>query len=180
MMPRFSRAVATLGALMVLIGCNNDTRFANCPGAAILADLAARPVLKPGATVATDPSALLYTVSLVDISTKCSLDIRAGQTQSSVELTFRATRSPSGRAASYSVPYFLAINQAERVINKRQFNAQFAFTPGSSSVTFQTAVDGTTLKLENGRLPTDYQFLAGMDLSDAERAYVTAMGPYKP
>jgi hypothetical protein len=179
MMSRFSHAVLALSALLSLAGCNNDTRFANCPGAAILADLATRPVLRPGAA-ATDPSALLYTVSLVDITTSCSLDVRQGQTESSVDITFRATRPPSGQAARYSVPYFLAINQAERVINKRQFNAQFAFTPGSASVTFHTAVDRTTLKLENGRLPTDYQFLAGMELSDAERAYVRTMGPYTP
>jgi hypothetical protein len=179
MMPRFFRAATALSALLALADCSNDQRFVNCPGAAILADLATRPVLKPGAAAA-DPSSLLYTVSVVDISTTCSLDIRQGQTVSSVEITFRATRAPSGQAAHYVVPYFLAINQAERVINKRQFNAQFDFTPGSASVTFKTAVDGTTLKLENGRLPTDYQFLAGMDLSDAERAYVMAMGPYTP
>src|SRR5689334_14465586 len=105
MMPRFSRAAMALGVLLVLAGCNNDTRFVNCPGAAILADLATRPVLRPGAA-ATDPSALLYTVSVVDIATSCSLDVRLGQTVSSVEITFRATRAPSGQAARYSVPYF--------------------------------------------------------------------------
>jgi len=186
MMPRFSRsrpafraAALAVGAMLVLSGCNNDTRIAQCPGAAILADAAVRPVLKQGAA-ATDPSAVLYTVRMTGIETNCTLDRRIGQTDSNVTLTFRATRAPNGQAARYVVPYFLAINQGQRIINKRAFNAQIDFGPGVSSVTVQTAINDTLLKLENGRLPSDYQFLAGMPLSATEQAYVKAMGPYTP
>jgi hypothetical protein len=180
MMPRFFRAApAVLAALLALSGCNSDRRFVNCPGAAILADLATRPALKPGAPP-TDPASVLYKISLVNIETTCTLDIRKGEVESSVGMTFRATRAPSGQAAHYAVPYFLAINQAERIINKRQFTAQLDFPAGAASVTFETAVDSTTLKMENGHLPTDYQYLAGLDLSDSERACVAAMGPYTP
>ncbi len=185
-MPRFSRsrpafrAVAlAVGTMLVLSGCNDDTRIAQCPGAAILADAAVHPVLKQGAA-ATDPSAVLYTVRVTGIETNCTLDRRVGQTDSNVTLTFRATRAPNGQAARYVVPYFLAINQGQRIINKRAFNLQVDFGPGVSSVTVQTAINDTLLKLENGRLPSDYQFLAGMPLSAAEQAYVKAMGPYTP
>jgi hypothetical protein len=186
MMPRFSRsrpafraAALAVGAMLILSGCNDDTRIAQCPGAAILADAAVRPVLRQGAA-ATDPSAVLYTVRLTGIETSCTLDRRLGQTDSNVTLTFRATRAPNGQAARYVAPYFLAINQGARIINKRAFNAQIDFGPGVSSVTVQTAVNDTVLKLENGRLPSDYQFLAGMPLSAAEQAYVKTMGPYAP
>ena len=184
MIPGFLRSrSAVLTALVVvavvLSACNDTPRIISCPGSAILADAATRPVLKPG-TAATDPAALLYTVHAVTIDTNCVLDRRAGETNSNVDLTFRATRTPNGRAAHYVVPYFLAINQGERVINKRMFNVVIDFAPGASVVAVQTAVNNTVLRLENGHLPTDYQFLAGLQLSDAELAYLKSVGPYTP
>ena len=181
-MPGFSRSslavLAVLGA-MLAAGCNNDARTLNCPAAAILADISTRPVLKPGA-IPTDPAAVLYTVAVTDIDTSCVLDPRLGVTRSDVELTFRATRPPSGQAAHYVVPYFLAINQGERVINKRVFNVVIDFAPGASSVIVKTPIDNTELKLENGHLPLDYQFLAGMQLSADEQAYLKAVSRYTP
>lgn len=184
-MSRFSRprlgvfaAVAVTGAALALAGCANDARNLNCPGVAILADAATRPVLKAGAVA--DPSALLYTVHAMDIDTSCSLDRRRGETLSNVSLTFRATRPPSGQPAHYVVPYFLAINQGERVLNKRVFNVVIDFAPGASSVTVQTAVNDTLLKLDNGHLPMEYQFLVGLQMSADEQAYLKTMGPYTP
>jgi hypothetical protein len=186
MMPRFSRprlgvpaALAVFGAAMALAGCADDSRRLNCPGVAILADASTRPVLKTGA-VPTDPSAVLYTVQATDIQTSCTLDRRRGQTDSNVSLTFRATRPPSGQPAHYVVPYFLAINQGERVINKRVFSVVIDFAPGASSVVVQTAVNDSVLNLDNGHLPMEYQFLVGMQLSADEQTYLKAVGPYIP
>jgi hypothetical protein len=123
---------------------------------------------------------VLYTISLTDIQTSCVLDAHAGQTDSNVTVSFRATRAPSGQAAHYLVPYFLAINQGERVLNKRQFTAEVNFAPGAASVSFQTAITSTVLKLDNGHLPTEYQFLAGFEISDTERAFRAAMDRYVP
>jgi len=182
-MARFSRsslaAVAVCGAALALASCRDDSRTLNCPGAAILADAATRPVLKAGA-VPTDPAAVQYSVQVVDIQSSCTLDARRGQTDSNVSLTFRATRPPSGQAAHYVVPYFLAVNQGERVLNKRLFNITVDFAPGASSVTVQTAINDIQLKLDNGRLPMEYQFLAGFPLSAEEQAYNKAVGRYTP
>ena len=172
-------AVAAFGAAAVLAGCADDSRALNCPGAAILADAAIRPVLKPGAA-ATDPAAVLYSVQALDIETNCRLDQRRGITDSNVGLTFHATRPPSGQPAHYVVPYFLAINQGVRVLNKRVFNVTIDFAPGASSVTVKTAVNDTVLHLDNGHLPLEYQFLAGMQLSADEQAYLKTVGPYTP
>jgi hypothetical protein len=186
MMARFSRprlgvpaAVMVFGAAVALAGCADDSRTLNCPGVAILADAAIRPVLKAGA-VPTDPSAVLYTVQATNIETSCKLDRRRGQTDSDVSLSFRATRPPSGQPAHYVVPYFLAINQGERVINKRMFSVVIDFAPGASSVTVQTAINNSVLNLDNGHLPMEYQFLVGMQLSADEQVYLKAVGPYAP
>jgi hypothetical protein len=70
MMPGFSRsrfaALAALAATASLLGCSDSRSTLNCPGLAILADAAVRPVLKPD-VAATDPSAVLYTVRVHNI-----------------------------------------------------------------------------------------------------------------
>ena len=178
-MPRIFRpAFAVLGAGLLLAGCNAP-RVTLCPGAAILADAAIRPVLKPGA-VAADPSALLYTVEMTGVSQSCRLDTRAGEAHSDIQFNFRATRAPTAQPARYTVPYFIAVNQGERIITKRAVNLTVDFPAGSAVVVFTTSMDNSTLKMENGRLPTDYQYLAGLEISSAERGYLLAMGRAAP
>lgn len=175
MMPRIFRiAFAVLGGALLLAGCNAP-RVILCPGAAILADTAIRPVLKPGA-VAADPSSLLYTVEMTGVTESCRLDTRAGEATSDIRFNFRATRAPTGQAARYTVPYFIAVNQGERIITKRVINLTVDFPAGAAVVTFSTTFDRSVLRMESGRLPTDYQYLAGLEISAAERAYLLASG----
>jgi hypothetical protein len=138
-----------------------------------------RPVLKPG-SAAVDPSAQLYRVEITNISQRCLLDVNDGQSDSNIRIAFRATRAPTGQAARYNVPYFVAVNSGERIIVKRGFTATVEFPAGAAAVTFDTVVNSAVLKFENGRLPSEYQFLAGLELSDAERAYAKAMGNITP
>jgi hypothetical protein len=169
--------MAVFGAALVLAGCNE--RIVICPGIAVLADAATRPVLKPG-SAGVDPSALLYRVEITGIDQTCNLDARDGQSSSNIRISFRATRAPSGQAARYTVPYFIAVNSADRIIVKRAFNATVDFPAGSAVVVFETALNSAVLKFENGRLPSEYQFLAGLEVSDAERAYLQAMSNVTP
>ncbi len=179
MMPRLFHSVPVLfGSVLLLSGCNGP-RLVPCPAAAILSDTATRPVLKPDST-GTDPSALLYTMEVTAISQTCSLNIRDGESTSNIRMSFRAMRAPSGQAARYVVPYFVAVNQAERIINKRVYNATVDFAPGVASVVFETQLTNTVLRFENGRLPTDYQYLAGLEVSEVERSYLAAMGRFAP
>src|ERR1019366_3866115 len=96
---------------------------------------------------------------------------RLGETTSTLTLNFRATRPPSRDAASYSLPYFVAVNQAERVLSKQMSILRFDFAPGATSTTAQETISKLVVTLENGHLPTDYQFLSGLQISDAQRAY---------
>ena len=45
---------------------------------------------------------------------------------------------------------------------------------------FETQLTNTVLRFENGRLPTDYQYLAGLEVSEVERSYLAAMGRFAP
>lgn len=177
---RFLEAALPLGGvafLMVLSACTTPNPNL-CPATAILADTARMTVLKPGAPA--DPSGELYSVALINAGTDCRLDKRKGETDSSLDLTFRAARAPSADGASYSVPYFVAVTMGQRVINKRLYTARFVFAPGASTALFTVSPDDTQIHLGNGHLPWDYQLTAGLQLTPAQIAYNQKMARYAP
>ena len=63
----------------------------------------------------------------------------------------------------------------------RSANAvEITFAPGSASATQEVATSDLDVNLETGHPPTDYQFLVGFQLSDAERAYNATRGRFSP
>ncbi|HEX3755167.1 MAG TPA: hypothetical protein VHV26_08840 [Rhizomicrobium sp.] len=166
-----------MGALALLAGCSTPNPNA-CPYSAILADTDHATVMRPGAPA--DPSGELYRVALFNATTECTLDRRKGETDSSLNLTFRAERAPSADGATYSVPYFVAVTMAARVVNKRLYTARFSFAPGASVATFTLSPDDVQIHLGNGHLPWDYQLTAGLQLTSAQIAYNQKMGRYAP
>ena len=166
-----------LGAALALAGCNNN-RVVLCPSAAILADTATETVFRPGAPAELSGEA--FTAYLVNVSTQCTFDPKVGRTVSTLDLSFRAVRPPSPDAATYSLPYFVAVNQAERVISKQMMTVRFVFAPGATVATADETQPSLQLDLENGHQPNEYQLLSGFQLTDAQRAYNQKMGRYLP
>jgi hypothetical protein len=176
--PSLVAALALLPLLPLLLsGCLNRVR-PPCPSTAILADTAVFTQFRPGAPA--DPSGVQYTAALTSVSTRCDVDDKQGQTDSRLDLEFRATRAPSADAASYKVPYFVAVTQGNRIIDKKMYSINFDFAPGAATATASDTVDHTLIALETGHPPTDYQLLAGFQISDAQRAYQQKIGPYLP
>jgi hypothetical protein len=172
-----ARGAAGLGALFLLAGCNQAV-VVLCPSAAILADTASETVFRPGAP--QDLSGVAYTAAVTDVKTDCTFDRQLGETFSTVDISFRATRAPSPDAARYSLVYFLTVNSGERVLNKKQFTVRFDFAPGATVATADVSPDRTIVNLERGLLPTDYQLLTGFQLTPEQLAYNRTMGRYTP
>ena len=147
-----------------------------CPAAAVLVDTSYLTVFRPD--LQNDPAGALYTVSLDGVNTDCSFDNREGQTDSSLHLTFHATHAPIGEAVNYSVPYYVAVTQGDRILRKNNFIAHFNFAPGASTTEFREDVDSTVINLENGKRPYDYEILVGLQLTPAERDYNKKMGRF--
>jgi hypothetical protein len=169
--------LSLVAASLLLAGCNAN-RVVLCPGSAILADTSAEVVFRPGAP--QDPSGEMFTGYLTGAKTACVIDSQLNAAVSSLDLNFRATRPPSSEAASYSLPYYVAVNQAERLISKKIFTVQFDFAPGETVATTNESVDETVVPLERGHQGYDYQLLAGFQLTDAQRAYNQKMSRYLP
>lgn len=168
--------LASIGALLPLLGCSS--RILICPVPAILADTQSVTVFRPG--TAPDLANELYTVSLVNSTNDCTYNTREGMVQASLELTFRATRTPTRDAATYSVPYFVAVNEGDKIYTKRLYTLRFTFAPGASVATITQAPGDVEIKISNGKLPWNYQQLAGFQMTAAQIDYNKSRSRYVP
>ena len=172
-----SRFSVPLLALFVLSACSSD-KVNNCPSAVILADASEMTVFRAGAP--EDLAGEAYRVFLVSTSTDCSINKKTGETSSSLELSFRATRAPSADAAHFTVPYFVAVTQADRLIEKRILQVSFDFAPGAAVTTFSVSPDDFDIHVENGHQPFEYELMAGFQMTQAQIDYNQKMGRYAP
>jgi hypothetical protein len=168
--------LAPAGALLLLMGCSS--RILICPVPAILADTQSVTLFRPGAT--PDLSNELYSVSLVNATNDCTYNTKQGMVGASLELTFRAKRAPTRDAATYSVPYFVAVNEGAKIYTKRLYTLKFTFAPGASDVTVTQAPDDVQIKISSGKLPWNYQQLAGFQMTAAQIDYNKTRSRYVP
>jgi len=168
--------LASIGALVLLSGCSS--KILVCPVPAILADTQSVTMFRPG--TAPDLANELYTVSIVNSTNDCTYNTREGVVRASLELTFRATRTPTREAATYSVPYFVAVNEGDKIYTKRLYTLRFTFAPGASTATITQAPDDVEIKIANGKLPWNYQQLAGFQMTAAQIDYNKTRSRYVP
>lgn len=174
---RVFRFPALFLALAILGGCDS-TKVTLCPSAVILADTGRVTVFRPGAS--QDLAGEAYRVAMVGTSSDCTINKKTGETGASLRLNFRATRAPSADAAHYTVPYFVAVTQAERLIEKRILQVSFDFAPGASLATFSESPDDFDIHVENGHQPYEYEVMAGFQMTSAQMDYNKKMGRYAP
>ena len=176
MILRALRLLVPVAAVLVAAGCSN--RIVVCPVPAILADTANVTVMRPGAV--PDLANELYSVSLINAESDCAFNQRTGVIKSSLDLTFRATRAPSADAATYSVPFFVVVHENNKLFSKHIYQLRFTFAPGAATATIKQSPDETSIQLENGKLPWNYQLLAGFQLTPEQIAYNETKGRYLP
>jgi hypothetical protein len=165
-------------ALGLLAGCSGgrNSKAAFCPGAAALADTSRQPMFRQGATA--DPSNIVYTMEIVGVESSCDYDKKGRDADVSVDIHFRATRAPTGEAAQYNVPYFVAVTQADRIVNKQSFQVQVSFAPGAAVADVTDTVPSTNIKTEEGKKPYDYQVIVGLPLTKQQLDYNRTSGRF--
>ena len=159
-------------ALLALAGCQSAAQKANCPVVNVLANTSELFVFRKG--MAGDPSGELYTVEMTGAKASCDFDKDEGTTDSSVDITFRASRAPSGDQVNYTVPYFVAqVQNGTTVLNKQIAAAAFSFQPGEAVTTFTANVPSTIIHLQTGHKPYEYGLLVGLQLTREELDYAS-------
>jgi len=163
----------------VLSACSTDQKHGLCPNASILANTSNATMFKD--KMEGDPSGELYEVTVTGVTSNCSFDKDEGTADSSLTLTFRATRTPTGEAGEYSVPYYVVVTRdSTTIVSKQIFSVSFAFRPGEASSTFTADVSTVPVRLDNGKKPYDYGILAGLQLTQAQLDYNKKMGRFVP
>jgi hypothetical protein len=165
-----------LAALLLVMGCS--TKIAVCPVPAILADTQSVTFFRPGTT--PDMANELYTVSLINAEGDCTFSTKTSLVHASLDLTFRATRTPTREAATYTVPYFVVVHENARIFAKHLYTLRFSFAPGAASADVKQSPDDTAIHISNGKLPWNYQMLAGFQLTQAQIDYNKTKGRYLP
>ena len=175
---RFSLSrLALIGALLLpLLGCS--TKIAICPVPAILADTQSVTIFRPGTS--PDMANELYTIALINAQGDCTYNTRQNLVKASLDLTFRATRAPQATAATYSVPYFVAVTENSKIYTKRLLYLKFTFAPGAATATITQAPDDIDLHVSNGKLPWNYEELAGFQMSPEQIEYAKSRSRYVP
>jgi hypothetical protein len=175
---RFSLShLALAGVLLLpLLGCS--TRISVCPIPAILADTQSLTVFRPGTS--PDMANELYTVSLINAEGDCTYNAKENLVKASLDLTFHATRAPQATAASYSVPYFVAVTENAKIYTKRLLYLKFTFAPGAATATINQSPDDIQLHVSNGKLPWNYEELAGFQMTAEQIAYARDRSRYVP
>lgn len=170
MLQKSFRAIALLAAAAAFLGGCQADRTPDCPTMTTLVPTSEASVFVPGSP--PDPSNLLYTVEIVKVDSSCDLDKKTSDADVSLDVHFRATRAPTGSAAGYTVPYFVAVTEGtDKVLLKKQFKAELSFAPGQSVVEFTDTVASTQVKPKGEKKAYDYQVLVGLQLTREQLDY---------
>ncbi len=173
---RLSRLAVAGALLLPLLGCS--TKIAVCPVPAILADTQSVTFFRPGTS--PDMANELYSVSLINAQGDCTYSTAKNLVKASLDLTFRATRAPQAQAATYSVPYFVAVTENAKIYNKRLLYLKFTFAPGAATAVINQSPDDMELHVSNGKLPWNYEELAGFQMTPEQIDYARNRSRYAP
>lgn len=178
-------AAVAVASSTILSGCSlyrsavdyiNSDKPIICPDSAILASTASLPAFDPN--VPTDPSNILYTVEMTDVSTTCDIDKREHSSDSTVKFFYTATRAPGGPEATYKVPYFIAVSNEGNISQKKIYWLEVTFDRGETVVKGKESVDDLEVKAAKGKEPAEYRFVVGFQLTQAQIDYNKKIGRY--
>jgi hypothetical protein len=78
------------------------------------------------------------------------------------------------------VPYFVAVHENARIFAKRLYTLKFSFAPGASIAVIKQSPEDVRIQIGNGKLPWNYQEMAGFQLTPAQIEYAKTRGRYVP
>ena len=141
----------------------------NCPQTAILQQAQAVTLFLPGRS---DIAAQVSTVRMSGISGACTQDGKHGALNVRFTVNFTANNGPADEGRSITVPWFVAITQGDRIIEKQVLQVKLAFNGNMSVATAQSK----PVKIEVPDTPESagLEILTGFKMTAAQLAYAAA------
>ena len=184
---RIFLATAVVGVLALLGGCSvyrsvtnyiNSDKASLCPDAAILASTASLPAFDPNK--GEDPSSVLYTIQLTNVTTSCDYDKREHTADTTYKIFYEATRAPGGGAVQYRVPFFMALTTKGEIKVKQLHWLDFSFGPNQTTVAGSEEPEDVEVKAGKGEEPNEYRVVVGFQLTKAQLDYNKKIGRFSP
>ncbi len=172
---QYGFAKAAAAAACVALAACSTSQLERCPAVSVLVDTSALTLLQANGS---GPASAVYTAQIQNVKRDCDVSKFSKQVQASVDIAFRATRTQGEAAASYTLPYFVAITTEGRILAKQQFSVAFAFQPGETTTSFEDSVNSLVLTVGRDKKATDYGILVGFQLTKAQLDYNRRVGRY--
>jgi len=175
-MQRYLGIAISAALALALSACGSDRpKGFICPASATLVDTGSLTQLPPGSA---DPTAAIYRIDIQKVYSDCDYDPDTNTVTARIQLDFVASRSPGGESAQFTVPYFVGIAEGGNVVDKKLYQVQFAFAPGQASASFSDRVESFTMQPSPDKRASDYEFLAGLQLTKDQLDYNRKIGRY--
>ncbi|WP_337876572.1 hypothetical protein [Elioraea sp.] len=141
----------------------------DCPAAVALADAAdLRRYRAPGSQDLTD---LIVNARITGLAGRCAFADRRRSVEVTLTLAMEAMRGPAARERSISIPYFVAVTDAQdRILDKAVYTVVAEFPANRSRLRLSGEEVTLTLPVSAERPASAYTVIVGFQLTEAELA----------
>ncbi|MGE5539893.1 MAG: hypothetical protein ACM30I_14845 [Gemmatimonas sp.] len=156
-------------ALASLSGCGlfSKTPQFDCPKVEIPKDLATMTRFRDGG--GRDLTDVVFNAGVLDVQIACDYGSKGVDIQ--LNVVVGAERGPASRAATATIPYFIAIGDPQRnILAKEVFSATVEFQPNVPRA-YATEETEERIPLPKGRSAEAYGIIVGLQLSPADLEY---------
>lgn len=183
------RAVAALALTVTLAACGEgglrgggrgeappqQILRPDCPTMAVLAEAAdLRRYRTPDSQ---DLSDLVLNARITGLSGQCAYADRRRSVQVTITLAMEATRGPAAGERNITIPYFVAVTDAQkRILDKAVYTVAAAFPANRSRVRLTGEEVALTLPVDAERPPASYTVVVGFQLTETELALNRRLG----
>lgn len=177
---RSSRLLAAV-PLAGLTGCGGsvtNTFPPACPKAGILADAADLTRFRQNGAGAQgrDLTDMVLDGRMTGVSGTCSQASRR-ELAVAVTVSMQLTRGPAAKGPPNDVPFFVAVSEGGRVLDKQVFRVQPRFAANADTLRLTSDEVRLTLPVGTERTGADYDLVVGFQLSPDELAQNRRRGP---
>jgi hypothetical protein len=171
--PRCAALLFLAGLGMSLTGCGPDRdQFAPpCPRANLLWDAADISRYRDESASATqDIRDLVMSGRIIAIPAKCQAGDSAKQLAADVGVTMQLTRGPAMQGRETDVPFFLAVTEGDRILDKHVYLAHIVFPANVDRVSLTSDLVHMVFPISPTKTGAAYTVLAGFQLTPDELA----------
>ncbi len=163
--------------LASLAGCGpGPNQFAPaCPGAALLPQASDVSHYRPsGQGSGHDLTDLILQTRITAIDGQCEPGKDSHTLNATVKVTLELTRGPAATSRVADVPYFVAVSDGDRILDKHVFSNRVAFPPSVDRVFLTSDPVTMWLPVSATKSGAAYTVWAGLQLTPAEMAQAQA------